>query len=91
MATLNGLDSISKGYSNEEDLKISGWIIATFVMYAESYGAKGHRVESAEAYLPLVERCIDEPGVHVIDCPIDYSENDRILNTEIRERSLALL
>ncbi|MBD8473400.1 acetolactate synthase large subunit [Pseudomonas sp. CFBP 8770] len=58
-----------------------------FVMYANSYGAKGHRVESAEAFLPLIERCIVEPGVHVIDCPVDYSENDFILNTEIKRRS----
>jgi acetolactate synthase-1/2/3 large subunit len=27
------------------------------------------------------------PGVHVIDVPIDYSENDRILNREIKEKS----
>lgn len=58
-----------------------------FVMYTNSYGAKGHRVESAEAFLPLIERCMVEPGVHVIDCTVDYSENDFILNTEIKRRS----
>ncbi|WP_349969159.1 acetolactate synthase large subunit [Pseudomonas caspiana] len=58
-----------------------------FVMYANSYGAKGHRVESAEAFLPMIERCVAEPGVHVIDCPVDYSENDFILNTELKRRS----
>ncbi|WP_433735920.1 acetolactate synthase large subunit [Pseudomonas putida] len=58
-----------------------------FVMYAQSYGAKGHRVESAEAFLPLLQRCISEPGVHVIDCPVDYSENDFILNSELKRRS----
>jgi acetolactate synthase-1/2/3 large subunit len=58
-----------------------------FVMYAQSYGAKGHRVESAEDFLPLLERCISEPGVHVIDCPVDYSENDFILNSELKRRS----
>jgi acetolactate synthase-1/2/3 large subunit len=58
-----------------------------FVMYAQSYGAQGHRVESAESFLPLLERCIREPGVHVIDCPVDYSENDSILNSELKRRS----
>lgn len=58
-----------------------------FVMYAQSYGAKGHRVESADGFLPLLQRCISEPGVHVIDCPVDYSENDFILNSEIKRRS----
>ena len=40
--------------------------------------------------LPLLERCLGTPGVHVIDCPVDYSENDRILNVELRERALAV-
>ena len=58
-----------------------------FVKYAQSYGAHGHRVESASALLPLMENCHVSPGVHVIDCPIDYADNDRILNKEIKERS----
>jgi len=35
----------------------------------------------------LVERCYAETGVHLIDVPVDYSDNDRILNHEIRELS----
>ena len=58
-----------------------------FVKYAESYGAHGHRVASAEDVLPLLERCHETPGVHVIEVPIDYSENDHILNHEIKEQS----
>jgi acetolactate synthase-1/2/3 large subunit len=58
-----------------------------FVMYAQSYGANGYRIDSAESFLPLLQRCIREPGVHVIDCPIDYSENDFILNGELKRRS----
>jgi acetolactate synthase-1/2/3 large subunit len=58
-----------------------------FVAYAKSYGAQGHRVESADELLPLVERCLNTPGVHVIDVPVDYSDNDRILNHEINELS----
>ncbi|GGJ83794.1 acetolactate synthase large subunit [Pseudomonas matsuisoli] len=61
-----------------------------FVKYAESYGAKGHRVESAEGFAPLIERCLNEPGVHVIDCPVDYTENDYILHQEIKVRSAEL-
>ncbi len=58
-----------------------------FVMYAESYGAKGHRLESSKDFLPLVKKCFTSPGVHLIEVPIDYSDNDRILNREIREKS----
>ncbi|MEM0989936.1 MAG: acetolactate synthase large subunit [Pseudomonadota bacterium] len=61
-----------------------------FVKYAESYGAIGHRVDSAAGLAPLLQHCLATPGVHLIDCPMDYAENDRILNDEIRERSAAI-
>jgi acetolactate synthase-1/2/3 large subunit len=58
-----------------------------FVKYAESYGAIGHRVESAEHLNQLLKHCLDTPGVHLIDCPVDYSENDQILNKDIKTLS----
>jgi len=61
-----------------------------FVKYAESYGACGHRVPSAERLLPMLKECHAKPGVHVIEVPVDYSDNDRILNHEIKERSAAI-
>ena len=61
-----------------------------FVKYAESYGAIGHRVESAEGIPALLRECLGTDGVHLIDCPVDYSDNDRILNKEIKELSAAL-
>ena len=61
-----------------------------FVAYAESYGASGHRAESAEHLRELLAMCGDSGGVHLIDCPVDYSENDRILNKDIKELSKAL-
>ena len=61
-----------------------------FVKYADSYGANGHRVESAAHLTELLKYCRDTPGVHLIDCPVDYTENDRILNVQIKELSAAL-
>lgn len=61
-----------------------------FVAYAASYGALGHRVTAAQELLPLLQRCQREPGVHVIDLPVDYSENDYILNQQIKELSSSL-
>jgi len=58
-----------------------------FVKYAESYGAHGWRITCAEDLIPVMEECHATPGVHIIDVPVDYSDNDRILNREIRERS----
>ena len=61
-----------------------------FVKYAESYGATGHLVTSAEMLPGLLEHCLNAKGVQLINCPIDYSDNDRILNNEIKQLSAAL-
>ncbi|KVL42332.1 acetolactate synthase large subunit [Burkholderia territorii] len=61
-----------------------------FVSYAQSYGAHGHRVEAADALEPLLRDCFATPGVHVIDVPIDYSDNERVLNREIKRLSAQL-
>lgn len=58
-----------------------------FVAYAESYGAHGHRLLAAEDTIPQLERCFATPGVHLIEVSVDYSDNDRILNYEIKEKS----
>ncbi|MCW0198974.1 acetolactate synthase large subunit [Sphingopyxis sp.] len=61
-----------------------------FVKYAEAYGAKGHRVESAAHLQELLAHTLSTPGVHLIDCPVDYSENDQILNVDIKKLSKEL-
>ena len=44
-----------------------------FVKYAESFGAKGYRVERAEDLVPTLKRALDDKVVAIIDCPVDYS------------------
>lgn len=61
-----------------------------FVKYAESYGATGHRLEATDDLVPLMEKCQAEGGVHLLDVPVDYSDNDRILNKELPERSASI-
>jgi acetolactate synthase-1/2/3 large subunit len=46
-----------------------------FVKYAESFGAKGYRVQRTEELLPILRRALKEKTVTIIDCPVDYSEN----------------
>ena len=58
-----------------------------FVKFAECHGANGYRVEKTEDFVQLLKKCNDTPGVHIVELPVDYSENDRILNHEIKERS----
>lgn len=61
-----------------------------FVRYAESYGAHGHRVERTEDLTGLLQQCLDQPGVHVIDCPIDYGDSQAELMERIPERASKL-
>ena len=61
-----------------------------FVKYAQSYGAKGWRLESTPELLPLVQSCLAEPAVHLIDVAVDYSLNDEKLNNTIRKLSKQL-
>jgi acetolactate synthase-1/2/3 large subunit len=49
-----------------------------FVKYAESFGAKGYRVESAAALLPTLQQALAADTVSIIDCPVDYAENMRL-------------
>jgi acetolactate synthase-1/2/3 large subunit len=46
-----------------------------FVKYAESYGAKGHRAQNNKSLKDLIESSLEMGGVHLIEVPIDYSEN----------------
>jgi len=61
-----------------------------FVQYAESYGATGHRVTSSEHLTDLLAHCLATTGVHLIACPVDYTENDQILNIDIKRLSKEL-
>lgn len=61
-----------------------------FIKYAESYGAHGHRIDSDADFSETLTKCLDTDGVHVIDCPVDYSLNHAILNVKIKEQADAL-
>ncbi len=58
-----------------------------FVRYAEAYGATGTRVTAVEDLVPSIEAAFAGGGVHLLDVPIDYSENTRVLVNELRNRT----
>jgi len=61
-----------------------------FVRYAEAYGAKGSRVSAVEDLVPTLEAAFAGGGVHLVDVPIDYTENTRVLVDELRNRKPAV-
>jgi acetolactate synthase-1/2/3 large subunit len=62
-----------------------------FVKYAEAYGAHGVRIESTASFAPQLEECLSTPGVHVVECPVDYSENERVFYDELRRKTEILV
>lgn len=55
------------------------------VQYANSFGATGHRAESYDHFVAVLETALNGQGVHVIDLPVDYSLNHSILNVLLKE------
>ena len=56
-----------------------------FVKYAESYGAHGHIITSVNGFIETVDRAYRQGGVHLIDLPVDYSQNVKELITDLRD------
>lgn len=48
-----------------------------FVKLAESMGLKGYRVESTADFIPILKEALIQDVPAVIDCPVDYRENQR--------------
>jgi acetolactate synthase I/II/III large subunit len=49
------------------------------VKYAESFGAKGYRIVHADELLPTLRSALQDDGVSILACPVDYSENMRLI------------
>jgi len=49
-----------------------------FVAYAESFGAKGYRVERTADFPAILEAALANNTVSIIDCPVDYRENIKL-------------
>ena len=54
-----------------------------FVTYAKSYGAPGHRVERSADLVAVLNAAFEAGGVHLVDLPVDYSENKKVLIDEL--------
>ena len=58
-----------------------------FVKFAESFGARGARVESASEFKEKLKYALESGGVWLIDCPVDYSENILVFDKELKEKT----
>lgn len=51
-----------------------------FVQLAAAFGCRGFRVESAPQLAPILKEALAHPAPAVIDCPVDYRENERLVH-----------
>mgnify|MGYP001596499940 CR=1 FL=1 len=51
-----------------------------FVKLAESFGARGHRIEKAEDLRSVLDLCLNGNGVHLVEVPINYSDYSQLNN-----------
>ena len=61
-----------------------------FVKYAQSYGAFGYRITQAGQLPSVLKTCLDSPGVHLIEVPVDYSENEKVFIEELKSKTCIL-
>jgi len=43
--------------------------------YAQSFGASGYQITDPDELLPTLQAALDEDGVSIINCPVDYTRN----------------
>ncbi|PWI48497.1 acetolactate synthase large subunit [Candidatus Heimdallarchaeota archaeon B3_Heim] len=70
-----GFTNFGLGFSNPD-----------FCKYAESYGATGYKLQPEDDLHVVLKQKLNTPGVHLIDVPVDYSDNERVLIQELGER-----
>lgn len=58
-----------------------------FVIYAEAYGATGKRIKATGELPEAINAAFQKGGVHVLEAPIDYSENERVFFEELKQKT----
>lgn len=58
-----------------------------FKTLAEAFGAKGRRVERAGELTMHIKEAVKEGGLHLIEVPIDYSPNLKVLTEELKNKT----
>ncbi|VAW73432.1 Thiamine pyrophosphate-requiring enzymes [hydrothermal vent metagenome] len=57
---------------------------------AATFGRLTNKTGVSKALLATLENALQAPGVKIIDCPVDYSQNDRLLHKTFQQEAAAL-
>jgi len=74
-----GLDNFALNFGNPD-----------FVSLAKAFGAQGYYVKKSGDLENILIKISDKKGIHLIDVPIDYSDNYRILVKELQAKTCIL-
>lgn len=74
-----GLDNFGLEFGNPD-----------FVALAKAYGVNGYQVEKNGDLESILAKIMSKKGIHLIDVPIDYSDNYRILVKELQAKTCIL-
>lgn len=58
-----------------------------FPAYARSYGAFGYHIKTTGELEQTLRSCMDKKGIHLIEVPINYSENESVLIEELKRKT----
>jgi acetolactate synthase-1/2/3 large subunit len=58
-----------------------------FVKYAEAYGISGKRITKTGELVSVLKDNFKTKGVHLIEVPIDYSENEKVFLEELQKKT----
>ena len=61
-----------------------------FIDYARSYGAQGVRIERTGQLVEELESAFAAGGLHLIEVPIDYSENEAVFLEALQQKTCIL-
>lgn len=58
-----------------------------FVKFANAFGAKGKRITKTGELPKVLKEAFKEGGVHLIEVPIDYSENEKVFMDDLKNKT----
>ena len=61
-----------------------------FVQYAQCYGAQGTRITETGQLPEAIAHSFKQGGVHLLEVPIDYSENAKVFVQELKQKTCSL-
>ncbi|HYD91488.1 MAG TPA: acetolactate synthase large subunit, partial [Flavobacterium sp.] len=56
-----------------------------FVKLAESFGGTGYAIKNVNELQDVLEKTINDKGIHIIECPVSYSKTNDALGKNLKE------